>query len=769
MKYVKNILQRKLNGGTPLNNFSNQVIHIDQINKDILDTLLSNTHSTDGLFGFEHMISDNQSKLYLFCHPLFNMQQYGIPNQTHLGNLRITEQVKIQSYTITLEHPSLFPINHQIPFDFFTLMDKITEKLHKSTRIFSQMLLCKRKKDWQSGAISQYEDYLKGNDYPADNEMIRRMQNGILNVLQERSEKYQREFVTEIESKIIDDCFRFEMRLLIFIEDKLNDEKFILNTLKKELEKLSMYNSMIIHKHDSDYLYNQVIHRKLTHSSHYQYLSKAELMALLTSDIGETVETETVEVEEDITVPTIVNHSQQNLIDMLPTGKKKNREIDYSIIEDIEKALKRVKVIKNQKIETHNISLGSTLQRVTIKIPTNVNYSDILKSHKNIKAELGYESFSIEQGEEPGTVSFIIPCNERDVVYLRELLENEEFLKFADEALLPFIAGMDEMGNLNFGDLVKTPHLLIAGATGSGKSKFITQLILLLLILRKPSEMIMYLIDPKKVEFSLFHGFPHVKEVVTEMNEAKGIFKSLVAEMEKRYDIFSKHGVKNLVAYNKKIPDKALPFIVCCVDEYADLVMTNPEVEDYIERMGQKARGAGIHLIVATQKPSATIIGGSIKANMPSKISFKLDSSSDYRTVFGKGIGYHLLGQGDGVMRLDGQTKEFIRFQSPIITLDDEEEEKLYERIKKAYKGESVEGIDIVEEDEPIDKLKRVIAISGETRISQLQKEMGVRINTVQELMQQLVEEGWLIKHTAKSKGYELVASEDELEKWRLH
>jgi S-DNA-T family DNA segregation ATPase FtsK/SpoIIIE len=242
--------------------------------------------------------------------------------------------------------------------------------------------------------------------------------------------------------------------------------------------------------------------------------------------------------------------------------------------------------------------------------------------------------------------------------------------------------------------------------------------------------------------------------------------------MEKRYEVFAKHGVKNLTSYNKKTTDKKLPFVVCVVDEYADLVMTNPEVENYIERMGQKARGAGIHLIVATQKPSADIIGGSIKANMPSKISFKLDSVNDYRTVFGKGIGgYHLLGQGDGVMRLDGQTKEFIRFQSPVITLDDEEEEKVYEKIKKAYQGEVVEGIEIVEEvkEEPIDKLKRIIATTNETRVGHLQKAMAVRINTVQDLMQQLVDEKWLIKHAAKSKGYELVASAEELEKWRLH
>jgi S-DNA-T family DNA segregation ATPase FtsK/SpoIIIE len=768
MQSLLNTIKSKINK-TPLNNYSDMVIEINEVNKNIIEPIITSPHATEGIFGIEQFITETKSKSYIFSHPIYKIHNLGTPTSTNLSNLRINEETKIHAYNIRLEKPSLFPLLVREGFSFPEVINSLQSKLKEDMRIFSQLLICKRADGWQEEVICQYEDYLRGNDWPSDNKQFRNVQNKFVDMLKKMNAiSGRRERVTEIEHKILEDNFRFEIRLLVIGEKK---DKIIRSIVEDYMRELDFYNGQRVYKIDSDQTFNNVIHRKFSSLSNHQFISQSELMTLLCHGDGVVEEAELPEQPQEETTHTTINHSQQNLIDMLPIGKKKEREIDHSVVDNLEKAMKRVKVIKNQKIETHNISQGATLQRVTIKIPSGINFSDIDKSHKNLKAELGYESFSIEQGEEPGTVSFIIPCDEREVVYLKELLENEEFLKFADEAVLPFIAGVDEIGNLQFSDLVLTPHLLVAGATGSGKSKFVTQLILLLLILRKPSEMIMYLIDPKKVEFSLFNGFPHVQEVVTNMNEAENIFKSLVVEMEKRYEVFAKHGVKNLTSYNKKTTDKKLPFVVCCVDEYADLIMEHPVVEDYIQRMGQMARGAGIHLIIATQRPSTDIISGVIKANMPSKISFKLDRSSDYGTVFGKGIGYHLLGQGDGVMRLDGQTKEFIRFQSPVITLDDEEEEKVYEKIKKVYKGENVEGIEIVEEvkEEPIDKLKRIIAVSGETRISHLQKEMGVRINTVQDLMQQLVEEKWLIKHAAKSKGYELVASQEELEKWRLH
>ena len=170
-------------------------------------------------------------------------------------------------------------------------------------------------------------------------------------------------------------------------------------------------------------------------------------------------------------------------------------------------------------------------------------------------------------------------------------------------------------------------------------------------------------------------------------------------------------------------------------------------------------------MILCTQKPSADVVTTRIKSNLPSAISFRLKAQSDYRTVFGKGIPYHLLGKGDGVCMIEGNAKEFVRFQSPVISLDMDEEQEAYEKARGLYEGvESEFSLDVAEPEEPIDKLKRIIADTGHTKVTELQKHMQMRINVVSELMKELVEEGWLIK---EGKGYKLVVSEDELINWR--
>jgi DNA segregation ATPase FtsK/SpoIIIE, S-DNA-T family len=171
-------------------------------------------------------------------------------------------------------------------------------------------------------------------------------------------------------------------------------------------------------------------------------------------------------------------------------------------------------------------------------------------------------------------------------------------------------------------------------------------------------------------------------------------------------------------------------------------------------------------MIIATQYPLADIVSSVIKENLPSQISFRLKSNVSYKTVFGTGIPYTLLGMGDGVARIEGSTKEFQRFQSPTITIDDNDEVEVCKKIGEMIKGEREGGIELIKEEEPIDQLKRIIAVSGETRIKELQKEMGIRINDVSELMRCLVEEGWLEKEDGK-RGYSIVVSDEELDKWR--
>jgi S-DNA-T family DNA segregation ATPase FtsK/SpoIIIE len=317
-----------------------------------------------------------------------------------------------------------------------------------------------------------------------------------------------------------------------------------------------------------------------------------------------------------------------------------------------------------------------------------------------------------------------------------------------------------------FSDLAELRHLLVTGATGSGKSVFVNLLLLSLLLNVPPDELALYLVDPKQVEYTFFEGFPQVKKIITDMKKADALLSSLVNEMEKRYELFAKSGVRNIATYNKNNEVK-IPYIVVAVDEYADLVMVNANVEDHLVRLGQMARAAGIHLIICTQKPLADIVTSVLKSNLPSAISFRLKTSSDYTTVFGKGIPYNLLGKGDGVCRLEGQLKEYERFQSTILTLVEEDEEDIYDSLKELFKDVVVDGgeLEEVKVEKPIDKLKRIIATTGELRVSHLQDLMGIAMNKVHALIHELVDDEWLIQ--LPNKRYEINVDENEINKWR--
>ena len=250
---------------------------------------------------------------------------------------------------------------------------------------------------------------------------------------------------------------------------------------------------------------------------------------------------------------------------------------------------------------------------------------------------------------------------------LRDLLQSEEFQKAKSK--LSFAVGKDIAGKTVVADIAKMPHLLIAGATGSGKSVCINTLIISILYKAKPEEVKLIMIDPKVVELSVYNGIPHLFiPVVTEPKKAAGALNWAVTEMTNRYNTFAEYGVRNLGEYNKKIetmhvaegeePPQKLPQIVIIVDELADLMMVAPgEVEDAICRLAQLARAAGIHLIIATQRPSVNVITGLIKANMPSRIAFSVSSGVDSRTILDMNGAEKLLGKGDMLFYPQGYQK----------------------------------------------------------------------------------------------------------------
>jgi S-DNA-T family DNA segregation ATPase FtsK/SpoIIIE len=433
-------------------------------------------------------------------------------------------------------------------------------------------------------------------------------------------------------------------------------------------------------------------------------------------------------------------------LDLLPRSPITNREIDESIGDRIVQAIKDLKLNKNKSVNVVEQTRSATLQRVTLEIPKGVKFSDIEKSYKDIKAIVGFDSFTIEPGHIGGTVTFNIPSDEREIVYLRDMMETQQYKKLKNEYTLPLVIGLDTLGEPLIVDLAALPHLLIGGTTGGGKSYLLNSLILNLLITKKSNELNMYLVDPKKVEFPIFDGFSNTK-VVTSVDDSISLFDQICNEMDRRYDEFSKVKVRDIKGYNKKFPNRKLPYNVVVVDELADLmIISQKQVEDYIVRLGQLARASGIHIILATQRPDAEVVTGIIKANIASRIALSVSDYRNSQIIIDQRGAEKLLGKGDGLAKIIGQKRELIRFQSPVITLDDSELEDILDGLKDGVSMDENEDVMEENEEEPIEKMKRIIANTGVVTISDLQKEMGIRINVVSELRKQLIDEGWLVQ-----------------------
>ena len=315
-----------------------------------------------------------------------------------------------------------------------------------------------------------------------------------------------------------------------------------------------------------------------------------------------------------------------------------------------------------------NVSCGPTVTRYELQPEMGVKVSKIVNLADDIKLNLATPDIRIE-APIPGkaAVGIEVPNKENHAVMLREILQSQEFQ--GAKSKLSFAVGKDIAGKPVVTDIAKMPHLLIAGATGSGKSVCINTLIISILYKASPEEVKLIMIDPKVVELSVYNGIPHLFiPVVTDPKKAAGALNWAVSEMMGRYNTFAEYGVRNLGEYNRKIsnmavpeggtPQKPMPQIVIIVDELADLMMVAPgEVEDAICRLAQLARAAGIHLIIATQRPSVNVITGLIKANMPSRIAFSVSSGVDSRTILDMNGAEKLLGKGDMLFYPQGYQK----------------------------------------------------------------------------------------------------------------
>ena len=364
----------------------------------------------------------------------------------------------------------------------------------------------------------------------------------------------------------------------------------------------------------------------------------------------------TAEIEKSIAKPVSVYHAPP--ISLLTHGKKGTGDSDAHLRETAAKLQQTLKTF-GVNVTVTNVSCGPAVTRYEVQPEMGVKVSKIVGLADDLKLNLAAADIRIE-APIPGkaAVGFEVPNKGNSTVQLRDLLESEEFK--AAKSKISFAVGKDISGRTVVSDIAKMPHLLVAGATGSGKSVCINTLIMSILYKASPQEVKLIMIDPKVVELSVYNGIPHLLiPVVTDPKKAAGALNWAVAEMMKRYQLFEQYKVRDMDGFNAKVesvkdidneeerPEK-MPQIVIIVDELADLMMVAPgDVEESICRLAQLARAAGIHLVLATQRPSVNVITGLIKANMPSRIAFSVSSGVDSRTIIDMNGAEKLLGKGD--------------------------------------------------------------------------------------------------------------------------
>lgn len=489
-------------------------------------------------------------------------------------------------------------------------------------------------------------------------------------------------------------------------------------------------------------------------------------------------------------IDTMLNTSKENSIkiytypklDLLNNNaKSKMKNEDKQDLFDNANKLEDTLMSFGVEAKVLQVTKGPSVTRFEIQPSPGVKVSKIVNLQDDIALGLAASAVRME-APIPGksAIGIEVPNKKQTPVFLREVLDSKEFQESTKK--ISFALGKDITGTCIVGDLSEMPHMLIAGATGSGKSVCINSLIVSLLYKYSPDEIKLLMIDPKVVELSIYNGIPHLLiPVVTEPKKAAGALNWAVNEMDKRYELFTKYKVKNIKSYNQQVDkgfiSEKLPYIVLIVDELADLMMTCPnDVEDYICRLAQKARAAGIHLIIATQRPSVDVITGVIKANIPSRISFAVSSGVDSRTILDQTGAEKLLGRGDMLYSPMGANKP-LRIQGAFIS--EEEVENVVDFIKSSedevnYREEIIEHInnenlsssshsgDSEENDELLDEAIKLVVEYQQASTSFIQRKLRIGFNRASRIMEELEAKG-IISERDGSKSRQVLIAKDEI------
>ena len=426
---------------------------------------------------------------------------------------------------------------------------------------------------------------------------------------------------------------------------------------------------------------------------------------------------------------------------------KKNEQINEEFLE---------KVLLDFGVEgkIKKINHGPVVTLNEFEPAAGVKVSKIINLSEDIARNTSSESARISIIPGSNTIGIELPNLTRENVYLSEVIKDDQFRK--RDLKLPIALGKSISGSPIIGDLSAMPHLLIAGTTGSGKSVCINTIILSLLYRHNPDRCKFILIDPKMLELSTYEGIPNLLcPVITEAKKAASVLGWVVKEMENRYKLMTKVGVRNIDGYNAK-HSTYMPYIVVIVDEMSDLMLVSgKEIENYIQKLSQMARAAGIHIIMATQRPSVDVITGTIKANFPTRISFQVSSKIDSRTILGEQGAEQLLGKGD--MLFMSSANRITRIHSPFVTEDEIEKVNNYLRsqaepdyideilqFSNEFEDETVS--DINDKDELYQSALKIVKNEGKASTSLLQRKLQIGYNRAARIIDMMEENGIVSK-----------------------
>jgi S-DNA-T family DNA segregation ATPase FtsK/SpoIIIE len=418
--------------------------------------------------------------------------------------------------------------------------------------------------------------------------------------------------------------------------------------------------------------------------------------------------------------------------------------------------------------KVHRHTQGPTVTRYEISLDSGVNVRKITGLADNLKMALAATQIRIE-APIPGksTVGIEVPNEQAETVHFYDIVNTSMFKNAAQP--LTIALGLDIDGQPVFASIKSMPHGLIAGATGSGKSVCINTLLMSLLVKYNPQELKMILIDPKMVELSNYYDLPHLlTPVITDVKAATAALKWLVDEMERRFNTFSEERVRDIDAYNQKVgDDEYMPFIVVVIDELADLMMVSSQhVEDSIKRLTQKARACGIHLIIATQRPSTDVIKGTIKSNIPTRIAFSVSSHVDSQTIIDSSGADKLLGRGDMLFLSNGQNK--VRVQGAFVSDGDIEKVTAFirEQMQPDYLFDQdtlVKNITAsLERDEYFEEVAIFVVEEQEASINKISKRFSIGFNRAQSIVEELEGLG-IVSENLGSRAREVLVTSEEL------